>query len=105
MITNPVVQSQQIADTITVLYDAEACGITGEIGANNWTQQVISTNTSGTEDTYFLPTSIYNSETLSIFVGGAKQIEGIHFSLLGSVIKFNSIVPGGKTIEASYIQA
>jgi hypothetical protein len=68
----------------------------------NWKQELVVANTDGTKQSYDLVyTPIYGA-TLSVYINGLLQRQGVDYTLDGKTFTFNMIIPAGFNIVAKY---
>ena len=68
----------------------------------NWKQEIVSESTTGTDDTYELLKVPTYDATVTIYVNGILQRQGVDYSIEDNVITFSEVLPAGYNIIAKY---
>jgi hypothetical protein len=83
-----------------VKLDALVAGSGG--GSTTKIQEVIIDDTIGDTDTYSISETPVSPSSVSIFVNGLFNIQGVHYNIVGKIITFVAVVPAGYNISATY---
>jgi len=68
----------------------------------NWKQEMVSESTTGTSDTYELLKVPTYDATVTIYINGILQRQGVDYTLEDNVIRFSEVIPSGYNIIAKY---
>ncbi len=68
----------------------------------NWKQEIVVSMTDGTKKSYDLRFTPIYPATLSVYINGLLQRQGIDYTLNDKTITFNQIIPIGFNIIAKY---
>ena len=68
----------------------------------NWKQELVVAVTDGLESSYELRFKPIYDDTLSVYINGLLQRQGVDYTINEKIIQFNAVVPAGFNIVAKY---
>ncbi len=68
----------------------------------NWKQELVVSVTDGTKSSYELRFKPVYADTLSVYINGLLQRQGVDYTIKEKVIQFIAVVPAGFNIVAKY---